>query len=88
MVDYVDFIVYNPEENNEIISGICHKKGSNPKIPSQWLNYVIVENLNASFAHCEKLNGKILDGPRKLGKDLFAVIQDPAGACLALMQEL
>ncbi len=86
--DYVDFNVHNPEENNEIISGICHRKGSNSKIPAQWLNYVCVDNLEKSLENCLKLGGKILDGPRKMGKDIFAIIKDPAGACLAIMQEL
>jgi predicted enzyme related to lactoylglutathione lyase len=33
------------------------------------------------------LNGKVLDGPKPMGKDLIAVIQDPDGACMAIMQE-
>lgn len=78
MRDYVDFDGHNPAENNEIISGICHKKASNSKIPAQWLNYVIVDNLEKSLENCINLGGRTLDGPREMGKDLFAVIQDPA----------
>lgn len=76
--DYVDFNVHNTAENNEIISEICHKKTSNSKISAQWLNYVIAVNLEKSLENCINLGGKTLDGPRELGKNLFAVIQDSA----------
>jgi uncharacterized protein len=86
--DYVDYNVHNAlEPDNECIAGICHKRGSNVSIPSQWLNYVIVNDLQDSLSKCTEHGGKIIDGPRKMGKDLFAVIQDPAGAYLALMEE-
>lgn len=62
--DYVDFNVHNPAENNEIISGIYHKKASNSKIPAQWLNYVIVDNLENCLENCINLGGKTLDVPR------------------------
>lgn len=75
---YVDFNVHNPPENNEIISGICHKKASNFQIPVQRLNYVIADNLEKSLENCINLGGKTLEVPRELRKDLFAVIQDSA----------
>ena len=77
--DYVYFNVHNPEENNEIISGICHRKGSNSKILAQWLNYVSVDNLKQSLENCLKLGGKTFDGPRKMGKDLFALYKTLPG---------
>jgi uncharacterized protein len=87
VADYVDYNVHNAlEHGDECIAGICHKKGSNVNIPAQWLNYVIVKNLRESLANCQKLGGKTIDGPRKMGKNMFAVIQDPAGAYLALME--
>lgn len=87
--DYVDYNVHNAlEPGDECIAGICHKKGPNANIPSQWLSYVIVNNLDESLENCTKLGGKTVDGPRQMGKDRFAVIEDPAGAYLALMEEL
>jgi uncharacterized protein len=85
--DYVDYNIHNSlEPNNEIVTGICHKKESNKNIPSQWLNYVLVNDLEDSLIKCKKLGGKIIDGPRKMNNKDFAIIQDPAGAYLALMQ--
>ena len=84
VADYVDFNVHN---GDEVIAGICHKKGTNANLPSQWLNYVIVPDMAESIKNVLALNGKVLDGPKPMGKDLIAVIQDPAGACMAIMQE-
>lgn len=84
--DYDDYNMLNPEDQ-EVAAGICHQRGVNKAIPPQWLNYVMVENMDKSRAKCLALGGKIIDGPKKTGKYLFAVIQDPAGAYMALMQE-
>lgn len=84
--DYSDFNILNPS-NEEIVAGICHKKGEIANFPSQWLNYVVIENLAFSLDKCRALGGKIIVGPTKMGNSSFAVIQDPAGAFLALMEE-
>ena len=46
--------------------------------------YVRVADIDASIAACEAGGGKVLDGPRALSGERFCVIEDPAGACLAL----
>ena len=84
--DYDDYNMLDPQDK-EVAAGICHKRGVNKNIPSQWLNYVMVENMDQSVAACLTRGGKVVDGPKKTGKYLFALIQDPAGAYLALMQE-
>lgn len=85
MGDYNDYNIQN--ENGETIAGICHHKGINKNVPPQWLIYVKVENVELSVKNCCALGGKILDGPRWMGKNNFAVIQDPAGAILAIIEE-
>ncbi len=86
--DYVDFNVHNTVENNEIISGICHKKASNSKTPAQWLNYVIVDNLEKSLENCINLGGKYVGWPKGIGKGFICSYPRLSQACLALMQEL
>ena len=86
MGSYSDFNINLPGTQNTI-AGICHARGSNANLPSQWLIYVRVESVKASAAQCEKLGGKILDGPRRMGGSDFCVIEDPAGAVMALMSE-
>ena len=84
--DYNDYNIIN-SKTKEVVAGICHKKGEIVGLPSQWLNYVMVENIENSIQQCQSLGGKIIDGPKQMGKSKFVVIQDPAGAYLALMEE-
>ena len=86
MGSYSDFNINLPGPQ-DTIAGICHARGSNANLPSQWLIYVRVESVKASAAQCEKLGGKILDGPRRMGGSDFCVIEDPAGAVMALMSD-
>ena len=86
MGSYSDFNINLPG-TQDTIAGVCHARGSNANLPSQWLIYVRVESVKASAAKCEKLGGKILDGPRRMGGSDFCVIEDPAGAVMALMSD-
>ena len=47
--------------------------------------YVRVEDVSQSIERCEKLGGKVVDGPKRLGNQRFCVIEDPAGAVLGLL---
>ncbi|PCJ23074.1 MAG: glyoxalase [SAR86 cluster bacterium] len=86
MGSYSDFNVNLPD-TQDTIAGICHARNSNANLPSQWLIYVRVESVANSAAECEKRGGKVLDGPRRMGGSNFCVIQDPAGAVLALLSD-
>ncbi len=85
MGNYSDYNIIDPD-TKEVIAGICHKKGPNANIPSQWLLYTTVENLEEKLQICRDMGGKVLDGPRKMGGSNFAVIQDPAGAVMGLIE--
>jgi hypothetical protein len=74
-------------KTNQVIAGICHKRDDNANIPSMWLNYMEVNSVKKTLEICLKNNGKVLDGPRKMGQGWFAVIQDPAGACMAIISQ-
>ena len=84
MGDYDDFNINLPQTGNTI-AGICHARGGNSNLPAQWLMYVRVGDADASATRCEELGGRVLDGPRSMGSGRFCVIQDPAGAVLALV---
>ncbi len=68
------------------VAGLCHARGSNANLPAQWLVYVNVSSVKESAQQCVALGGRVLDGPRAMGGAPFCVIQDPAGAVLALIQ--
>lgn len=86
MGDYDDFVM-KTNDDDEGTSGICHARGSNANMPTQWIVYVTVANVKAAAEVCVVNGGKVLDGPRMMGKNEFAVIQDPAGAVMGIISE-
>jgi predicted enzyme related to lactoylglutathione lyase len=52
MGSYNDFNINLPG-TQDTIAGICHARGSNANLPSQWLIYVRVESVKASATQCE-----------------------------------
>lgn len=46
-----------------------------------------VEDIDSSIRRAVELGGHLIDGPRKMGKNRFCVIRDPAGAVMALISE-
>ncbi|MGH7491070.1 MAG: VOC family protein [bacterium] len=86
MGGYSDFNMNLPSES-KTVAGICHKRGTNAELPSQWLIYITVESVDNSAARCVELGGKVLAGPKGMGGyGRYCVIQDPAGAVAALFQ--
>jgi len=86
MGTYDDFNMNIPG-TQETVAGICHARGVNSQLPSQWLIYVRVASVADSASQCTALGGKVLDGPRRMGSNDFCIIQDPAGAVMALMSD-
>ena len=82
--EYSDFVMLDAEGNG--VGGICHARGSNSGLPAQWLIYITVEDLDARLEQVQSLGGRIVSGPRNVGADRMAVIEDPAGAVCALYE--
>ena len=82
MEGYYDF--HMSTSSGKRVAGICHARGMNKDIPPQWLIYIIVEDLDRSMSRCKELGGKVIAGPKDIGKSRYCVIQDPAGAVAAL----
>lgn len=51
--------------------------------PPMWLNYVTVEDVDASIAKTKELGGKVLTDRVDLPMGSFAVVSDPQGATFA-----
>jgi len=85
MGEYSDYSMTLPS-TGEAVSGICHALGSNAELPSGWLIYIIVEDVEASAAACTDNGGEIIVTPRGLAGGRFCVIRDPSGAAAALYQ--
>lgn len=87
MGDYADFNMIPPGAEGPV-AGICHARGTNADLPSQWIIYIIVEDLEAGLQACTKLGGTVLAGPKSVGSGgRYAIVRDPAGAVAGLYQE-
>ena len=86
MGDYADFSMEAPG-SGEAKAGVCHARGTNAELPSCWMIYVIVANLDESASSARELGGQVLVAPKDMGPmGRYCVIQDPAGAVCALFE--
>ena len=86
MKGYNDYQMNNPA-TGEAVAGICHARGVNAGCPAQWLLYFRVADIDKSIAQCVQYGGTLLVPPKAMGvSGRFCVIQDPAGAVVALIQ--
>lgn len=80
---YSDFVM-NADGGG--VAGICHARGANAELPSAWLIYITVEDLDHSLEECQRRGGSLVSAPRSYGGGRYCVIKDPAGAVCALYQ--
>lgn len=85
MGDYSDFNMTMPE-SGEPAAGICHARGGNAELPSKWLIYITVADVDKSAETCRENGGQVVAGPKSMGGGKFAVIEDPNGSVAALYQ--
>ncbi len=84
MGDYDD---YNMTVDGDAKAGVCHKQGTNNDVPSQWMIYINVRDLEESRAQCEAHGGKLLTDIRSAGSmGRYCFIEDPAGAACGLFE--
>lgn len=83
MATYHDYNVHL-DKKEEPFTGICHKKESNADIPSVWLNYIYVDDVDIAISKCLESGGSLIT-KRKMGDSDFAVLKDPAGAMFAVI---
>lgn len=82
---YTDYNMLGGDGNPA--AGVCHARGVNLGLPPVWMIYLPVGDLAESLRRVEAEGGKVLKATRgKDGAIAYAAIQDPVGACLALMQ--
>jgi uncharacterized protein len=56
-----------------------------PGAPSQWMPYVLVDDIQASTGKAQSLGGKILMGATEIpNMGWFSIVQDPTGAVFGL----
>ena len=85
MGDYSDYSMMAPGAG-DVVTGICHARGSNADVKGGWLVYITVADIKVSAEACIENGGNILVEPRGLAGGQFCVIEDPSGAKAALYQ--
>jgi hypothetical protein len=88
MGGYEDFCM-TPPGGGAPVAGICHRRGGNADIPSVWLIYIMVADLDESVARCLERGGKLVKPASNYGNQgRYCIIEDPAGAVAGLYQAL
>ena len=85
MGGYEDFNMAMPGEETPQV-GICHQRGQNADLPAIWMVYIEVEDLDKSLEKVEALGGTVLVAQKGMESSAYAIIQDPAGAVCALIE--
>jgi len=81
---YVD---YNLSGDDGVpAAGVCHARGVNLGLPPIWMIYLPVGDLAESLRRVQEGEGEVIKATQGSdGEYAVAVIQDPVGACLALV---
>jgi predicted enzyme related to lactoylglutathione lyase len=74
------------DDDGSPAAGICHARGVNSGLPPTWLIYLRVGDLADSLRRVRDEGGTVIKATRGTdGEYVHAVVQDPVGACLALV---
>jgi predicted enzyme related to lactoylglutathione lyase len=86
MGGYSDYTM-TTAESGTAVAGVCHARGSNVGLPAKWLIYITVSDIDASIARCSELGGRVVLPAKGFGgQGRYCVIEDPAGAVVALFE--
>ena len=66
MGGYSDYCMNTPHDGNTV-AGVCHARGVNSDLPSQWLIYVTVASLDDSMSAVRNNGGAVLVAPKAIG---------------------
>jgi predicted enzyme related to lactoylglutathione lyase len=73
-------------DDGQPAAGVCHARGVNSSLPGVWMIYLPVGDLAESLRRVEEEAGKVTRAVQgEDGKYVYAAIQDPVGAYLALI---
>lgn len=81
---YVDYNLLGEDGNP--VAGVCHARGVNVGLPQVWMIYLPVSDLAESLRRVKEEGGNVVKAMKGKDKEyVYAAIQDPAGAYLALI---
>jgi len=81
---YADYNMFGADGSPA--AGVCHARGFNLGLPPIWMIYLPVGDLAESLRRVREGGGEVIKATRGTdGEYASAVVQDPVGACLALV---
>lgn len=80
MGDYADYAM-NPPGSDQAAAGVCHRRGQNADVPTGWMVYFTVPDLDAALKAAEARGGTILRHSEGM-----AFLKDPSGATFGLWE--
>jgi uncharacterized protein len=81
---YADYTMHG--DDGSPAAGVCHARGGNADLPPVWMLYLPVGDLAESLRRVQAEGGRVLKAVQGSdGAYMYAAIQDPVGAYLALM---
>jgi predicted enzyme related to lactoylglutathione lyase len=81
---YVDYNLLR--EDGSVAAGVCHARGVNVGLPRVWMIYLPVGDLAESLRRVRREGGKVVKTMQgENGEYVYAAVQDPVGAYLALI---
>jgi len=81
----VDVAIFKVE-GKQVFMRVKHLAGPAKDLPSHWMAYFAVDDIDAALARAPALEGKILHGPNDTPAGRIAVIADPYGAAFTIGQ--
>ena len=83
--DYADYTMCT--DDGTATAGICHARGVNRDLPPVWMLYLPVSDLAESLRRVPEEGGMVVHSVQGAGGEyVSAVVQDPVGVHLALVQ--
>jgi uncharacterized protein len=80
---YADYNLLGEDGNP--VAGVCHARGVNAGLPQVWMIYLPVGDLPESVRRVQEEGGRVIKSMHgKDGQYVYAAVQDPVGAHLAL----
>jgi len=85
MGEYTDFNML--DDRGTPVAGVCHRRGANASMPTGWLPYFVVPDLDSAAAMAREGGGSVGDVHPTGDTGRWAVVRDPDDNAFVLWEE-